>query len=179
MKSSLQNLGRWWQLSSAGGRAPGQVSSERASEGPSAPELPVAAKTGQRDQPLERTKTVFLTPSRKAQGSAGKMLALKMGGRGWRKKGSRIEKGAARTAANTEAQKRMRSGAVSKVPQGRGGRQLMGPRAATRLQAVSLVPVREGALSSHLIPCHLLDRDLRGGGSLRDGYRSLPSCSRL
>lgn len=58
MKSSLQNLGRWWQLSSAGGRAPGQVSSERALEGPSAPELPEAAKTGPRDQPLERTETV-------------------------------------------------------------------------------------------------------------------------
>lgn len=40
-------------------------------------------------------------------------------------------------------------------------------------------PPRDGAPSSHLGPCHLLDRDLRGGGSLRDGYRSLPSCSRL
>lgn len=37
----------------------------------------------------------------------------------------------------------------------------------------------EGALPSDLVPSHLLDRDLRGGGSLRDGYRSLPSCSRL
>lgn len=85
-------------------------------------------------------------------------------------------------AVNTEAQKGRRSeedGAASEVPWDRGGRQLTEPRAAVRLQVISLTPVGEGALSSRLIPCYLLDRDLRGGGSLRDGYRSLPSCSRL
>lgn len=53
------------------------------------------------------------------------------------------------------------------------------PRAATSLQAVSLARKWKGILSSDLVPSHLLDRDLRGGGSLREGYRSLPSCSRL
>ena len=69
--------------------------------------------------------------------------------------------------------------AVINVQPGRGGSHLKRPRVATSLQAVSLARKWEGILSSNLVPSYLLDRDLRGGGSLRDGYRSLPSCSRL
>lgn len=62
-----------------------------------------------------------------------------------------------------------------------GGRQRQRRQAPKepRLPAVSPALPRDGAPSSHLASRHLLDRDLRGGGSLRDGYRSLPSCSRL